>query len=651
MKIINIGILAHVDAGKTTVTENLLFRSGVIKEMGRVDLGNTQTDSMELEKNRGITIKATPISFEWNDFKINLIDTPGHIDFIAEVERSLNILDGAILIISAKEGIQSQTRVLFDVLKEQNIPIIIFVNKIDRVGCDCMKIMYDIKKNLSNKIIKMQNIYNEGNKDVYINKIEYNEFYNEDEVINLLSELDERFMVSYVKNAHITIQKIDEYIKELSKKGKIYPIFFGSALLGKGIEDLLDAITNCLPHYIGEQDGQLSSQIFKIERDSNNIKKIFVKVFQGKLSIRENVSVLNSEVNGKIKKIFVLEKGKLKSNSNINTGDIGVIYGLEKVKIGDILGNTCDKIKCISFAKPTLKTQVYSLDNSEKTKLYSALVDLVEEDPLLDMEIDNFQDELYIRVFGDIQLQILKSILNDNYKVKVGFSEIMTIYKETPLSEGHSIILMRDPFNPFYASIGLKIEPLPRGSGLQFLSQVSLGSLPKPFHNAVEEAIIFTSKQGLLGWEVTDIKVTFTYSYYDSVYSTPADFRNLTPMVFMEALSRSGTGLLEPQYEFELKVPMNLSGKALSDLKKMKAVFYEQIYINDELSIKGLIPVDTCKNYNIQLASYTEGKGFFYTRFKGYKDQITNLHISRKKMYVDPLNKRDYILYKLNAKK
>lgn len=577
MKTINIGIVAHVDAGKTTTTENLLYYSGAIKSVGKVDLGSTQTDSMELERQRGITIKSSAISFTWNSVKVNIIDTPGHADFVSEVERSLSVLDGAILVISAVEGIQSQTRILFNTLKTLKIPTIIFINKIDRVGANCNKVFEDIKKAMSNKIVRLQKAHGEGSREVYLNNLDEINTTN-DEIINVLSGV-----------------------------------------------------------------------VFKIERTNTNEKKVYVRLFEGKISVRDRIEVPNKDIIEKVKKINGLENGKLIEIASMESGDIGILYGLTSFKVGDVIGIANDRTKNISIAKPTLKTNISAVNKDENRELFKALTFLTEEDPLLELGMDDEDKEIYINLFGEVQMEILSSILDDFYGIKVEFSNIQTIYKETPKGVGTAMMLMQEGSNPFWATVGLKIEPGIRGEGLKYISNVSIGSLPKSFQNAIEEAVVKTSKQGLFGWEVTDIKVTLTCGEFFSPASTPADFRNVTPMVFMEALYQAKTDLLEPLHEFELRIPQNVLSKAIWDLQTMRATFDNPIIVEDEFLIKGLIPVENSKEYKLKIASYTEGKGMFLTKFFGYKKVPFEFAKTRQKSTYDPLNKKEYLLHKLNA--
>ncbi|NOW05277.1 tetracycline resistance ribosomal protection protein [Clostridium beijerinckii] len=647
-KIINIGIVAHVDAGKTTITENLLYYSGAIKSVGRVDLGNTQTDSMELERKRGITIKSSTISFTWNDIKVNIVDTPGHVDFISEVERSLSVLDGAIIVTSGVEGIQSQTRILFNTLKELNIPTIIFVNKLDRIGADFNKVFEEIKKNMSNKVVRLQEAYDVGSKDVYLKNLSDICMINND-AIDVISDLDEVFLERYISGIETDKEEIQEKLSLYAREGNLYPVFCGAAAIGLGIEELLDGICGHLPCANGDSEDDLSGVVFKIERTSANEKKVYVRLFNGKISVRDKIQVPNKDITEKVKKINSLENGKIIEAQSIEAGDIGILYGLASFQVGDVIGISNNKIKNISMAKPTLKTTISAIDKEKNSELFRALTLLTEEDPLLELEMNDIDKEIYVNLFGEVQMEILSSILNDLYGIKVEYSNIQTIYKEAPKGVGTSIMNMQEGLNPFWATVGLKIEPAGRGAGLRYISNVSVGSLPKSFQNAIEEAVIKTSKQGLFGWEVTDVKVTLTCGEFFSPASTPADFRNVTPMVFMEALYKAQTVLLEPLHEFELRIPQNVLSKAIWDLETMRATFDNPIVIEDEFSIRGLIPVENSKEYKMKIASYTEGKGMFVTKFYGYKEVPAEFAKTRQKTTYDPLNKKEYLLHKLNT--
>ncbi len=647
-KTINLGIVAHVDAGKTTVTENLLYHGRVIDKIGKVDNGNTQTDTMEQEKARGITIKASAISFNHNDVKINILDTPGHIDFISEVERSLSVLDGAVLIISAVEGVQSQTKVLFDTLKKLNIPTIIFINKLDRIGANPNRVYKEIIKMLSNKAIMMQSCINEESKEVQIIDGFDDVFYNK--LLDVMSELDEEILYDYLENEYVDNELLNKKIKIYARKAMIYPIFMGSAGLNIGTKLLIDKILKYLPindDSDKQTDDEISGVVFKIERTASNEKKAFIRLFSGEINVRDIINIEGTLE--KVKKISCLENGKTLEGKKISSGDIGIIHGISCLKIGSIIGKRSDKLKYASLARPTLKTKISLADDSDNHKLYMALLNLSDEDPLLDLEIDDSNKDIYINLFGEVQKEIISSVLESQYKLIVKFSNTQTIYKETVCGEGTAIMHMFQKPNIYAATVQIKVEPLERGAGIVYESDVNAGSLLKTFLRAVEEAVYSTCKYGLYGWELTDTKITLVHTEYSSVDSTPADFRNVTPMVLMEAVDNAKTKLLEPISEFELRIPETAISKALFDLKMMGAEFDNPNLVGDDYIITGLIPLESSKDYQIKVASYTEGKGIFITRFSGYKDTAFDETKICKRNVINPLNKKEYIMYKLGA--
>lgn len=656
IKTINLGIVAHVDAGKTTVTENLLYHGKVIDKIGRVDNGDTQTDTMELEKARGITIKASAISFNYSNVKINILDTPGHIDFISEVERSLSVLDGAVLVISAVEGIQSQTKVLFNTLKKLNIPTIIFINKLDRIGADIVRVYGEILKLLSDKAVMLQSCENEETKEVkIIDSYDNEKLYSR--LLDVLSELDEEVLNEYLEKGYLDKDMIDKKVSLYSNEAMIYPVFMGSAGLNIGTDLLLDKILKYFPINNENEDkisNELSGVVFKIERTASNEKKAYVRMFGGEINVRDIIGITSPHSSDeptleKVKKISCLENGKTLEAKKISCGDIGVIHGISCMKIGSIIGKRSDKLKEASLARPTLKTKISLADGEDKHKLYMALLNLSDEDPLLDLETDDSNKDIYINLFGEVQKEIISSVLESQYKLKVVFSNNQTIYRETVCGIGNAMMYEGQSLNMFHATVEIKVEPLERGSGILYESKVTAGFLPKTFLRAIEEAVYDTCKYGLYGWELTDTKVTLMYTEYNSVESTPADFRNLTPMVLMEAVDNAKTKLLEPINEFELRVPEYSISKAMFDLKMMGAEFDSPDLAGGDYILNGLIPVESSKDYQIKVASYTEGKGIFITKFGGYRDTAFDESKICKRNVINPLNKKEYIMYKIGA--
>lgn len=648
MKIINIGILAHVDAGKTTVTEHLLYKSGSIKKLGRVDDGDTQTDSMELERSRGITIKASTIAYEWKGVKVNIIDTPGHMDFIAEVERSLRVLDGAVLVISAREGIQSQTRIIFETLIQMKIPTVIFINKLDRMDADSQKVIDELKREISVKLVPINKAIDEGTKNVKIENTILDNYVDED-IYETLSELDDSILKKYINEEGITFEEVWQSICKYSKEGLLFPVFMGVALSSLGIEELLDGINKCLPTTNNCGEGDVSGVVYKIGRSNDNQKLAYIRMYSGTIKLRDTFKIMEGETIDKITKIQVFRNGKLCETNKLMGGDMGIISGLNHFRIGDIIGSPNEKIKNPSLTRPTLRVKVSVHEKEDKNKLFNGLLELAEEDPLLECDIDPIEKEVYISIFGEIQMEIIKDLLSSKHGIDLNFSEVMTIYKETIIQKERASANMFERTNPFYAAVDFEVEPLKRGEGLKYVSQVSFGYLSKSFQNAVEEAVFQTCHQGIYGWEITDVLITFKDAIYDSVMSTPSDFRNLTPMVLMEAIYKAKTKLLEPIYEFHIKVPKEVGSRVVVDLQNMRAIFSETGSLNDQFYIKGYVPIETSKNYNIKLASFTEGKGIFYTKFYGYIDLPEDVIKSKSKYGLDPLNKRKYLLQKSSA--
>src|SRR5260370_30147896 len=385
-KTINIVIVAHVDAGKTSLTERILYETHVIDEIGRVDKGTTQTDSLELEKRRGITIKASVVSFLVNDVKINLIDTPGHADFIAEVERSFSVLDGAILVLSAVEGVQAQTKILMTVLMKLGIPTIIFVNKIDRSGAQSDALIERIKEKLTEHVIPLYRAENMGTKQAFI--VENSFTGNMDQPlleasIELIALHDEAVLAAYVNEEEVTPEQVKRSLIDQIRSAKMYPVFFGSAMTGVGVSELLAGITALFPVHTVPADAPLSGVVFKIEKDAAGEKIAYVRVFAGSLNVREPVAGHRKRQDGemetrieKVKKLHLFSEGKTVQVQTVETGEFCKVWGLKEVKIGDVVGDGSDNIKSIHFAEPQMETRIEVQQKEKKHELYQALKEM-----------------------------------------------------------------------------------------------------------------------------------------------------------------------------------------------------------------------------------------------------------------------------------
>lgn len=638
MKIINIGILAHVDAGKTTLTESLLYTSGAILELGSVDKGTTRTDTMFLERQRGITIQAAVTSFNWNDYKINIVDTPGHTDFITEVYRSLSVLDGAILVISAKDGVQAQTRILFHALQKMNIPTIIFINKIDQYGINLNNIYQNIKEKLSNDIIVMQNV-------TLTPEISIKNIIDLDDWDPVISKND-KLLEKYIVGEKLTIQELTYEESRCVKKGSLFPIYHGSARNNIGTQQLIEAISNLFCSEMNENDSELCGRVFKIEYTDHKQRLVYLRLYSGTLHLRDTI-ILPSKKKVKLTEIYIPSNGKMIQTKIVCSGDIFIIPN-NTLRLNDIIGN--EKILPCNVWNdkpvPMLRTRIEPIKIEEREKLLDALTEIADTDPLLRYCVDTITHEIVISFLGTVQLEVICSLLIEKYHINIRIEDPTVIYLEKPLQKADYTIHIEVPPNPFWASIGLSITPLPIGSGIQYESKVSLGYLNQSFQNAVREGINYGLEQGLYGWEVTDCKICFEYGVYYSPVSTPSDFRFLAPIVLEQALKKAGTQLLEPYLSFILFTPQGYLSRAYNDAQKHCAIIETSQSKNDEIIFTGHIPVRCINEYRNTLTLYTNGQAVFLTELKDYQIATCEPVIQSRR----PNNRIDKVRHMFNKK-
>ena len=638
MKIINIGILAHVDAGKTTLTESLLYTSGAILELGSVDKGTTRTDTMFLERQRGITIQAAVTSFNWNDYKINIVDTPGHTDFITEVYRSLSVLDGAILVISAKDGVQAQTRILFHALQKMNIPTIIFINKIDQYGINLNNIYQNIKEKLSNDIIVMQNV-------TLTPEISIKNIIDLDEWDPVISKND-KLLKKYIAGEKLTIQELTQEEYRCVKKGSLFPIYHGSARNNIGTQQLIEAISNLFCSEMNENDSELCGRVFKIEYTDHKQRLVYLRLYSGTLHLRDTI-VLSEKKKVKLTEIYIPSNGEMIQTKTVCSGDIFIIPN-NTLRLNDIIGN--EKILPCNVwndkTVPILRTRIEPIKIEEREKLLDALTEIADTDPLLRYYVDTITHEIIISFLGTVQLEVICSLLIEKYHINIRIEDPTVIYLEKPLQKADYTIHIEVPPNPFWASIGLSITPLPIGSGIQYESKVSLGYLNQSFQNAVREGINYGLEQGLYGWEVTDCKICFEYGVYYSPVSTPSDFRFLAPIVLEQTLKKAGTQLLEPYLSFILFTPQGYLSRAYNDAQKHCAIIETSQSKNDEIIFTGHIPVRCINEYRNTLTLYTNGQAVFLTELKDYQIATCEPVIQSRR----PNNRIDKVRHMFNKK-
>ena len=638
MKIINIGILAHVDAGKTTLTESLLYTSGAILELGSVDKGTTRTDTMFLERQRGITIQAAVTSFNWNDYKINIVDTPGHTDFITEVYRSLSVLDGAILVISAKDGVQAQTRILFHALQKMNIPTIIFINKIDQYGINLNNIYQNIKEKLSNDIIVMQNV-------TLTPEISIKNIIDLDDWDPVISKND-KLLEKYIVGEKLTIQELTYEESRCVKKGSLFPIYHGSAKNNIGTQQLIEAISNLFCPEMNKNYSELCGRVFKIEYTDHKQRLVYLRLYSGTLHLRDTI-ILPEKKKVKLTEIYIPSNGEMIQTKTVCSGDIFIIPN-NTLRLNDIIGNE-KLLPCNVWndkTVPILRTRIEPIKIEEREKLLDALTEIADTDPLLRYYVDTITHEIIISFLGTVQLEVICSLLTEKYHINIRIEDPTVIYLEKPLQKADYTIHIEVPPNPFWASIGLSITPLPIGSGIQYESKVSLGYLNQSFQNAVREGINYGLEQGLYGWEVTDCKICFEYGVYYSPVSTPSDFRFLAPIVLEQTLKKAGTQLLEPYLSFILFTPQGYLSRAYNDAQKHCAIIETSQSKNDEIIFTGHIPVRCINEYRNTLTLYTNGQAVFLTELKGYQIATCEPVIQSRR----PNNRIDKVRHMFNKK-
>jgi ribosomal protection tetracycline resistance protein len=600
---LNLGIVAHVDAGKTTLTEQLLHAAGVIDEVGSVDKGTTQTDFLPLEQQRGITIRAAVVSFELEDLTVNLIDTPGHPDFIAEVERVLSVLDGAILVVSGVEGVQPQTRVLMRVLRRLRIPTILFVNKLDRAGADFDRVVRDIAERLTSQVVVPG------------------------DALEILAEHDDELLAAFV-DGEVAPKRAQAALAEQSRRALVHPVFRGSAIRGEGVEELSSSLGELLPARPVDPDGPLSATVFKIERGGEGEKVAYVRMFSGTLRTRDTVG------GQKVTALAVFERGAAIQRPAVSGGRIAKVWGLREMQVGDTIGEPPPRAPRREFPPPTLQSVVVPRQPADGRRLRVALTQLAEQDPLINVR-DEPERELTVALYGEVQQQVLQATLRDDFGVDAVFRETTPICVERPRRSAEALEVLHAETNPYNATIGLRIDRAPDDAGISFLLDVDTRDVPllvyktrEEFRAQMERYVRAALQTGLAGWEVVDCAVTMTecaYSIADGPpsrrgpTSTAADFRKLTPLVLAQALERAGTVVCEPMVRLTLEVPTRCVGAVLPALARLQASVEVPVPHGELSTVKAVLSVTHGDELQRQLAGLTGGEGVGESVFAGYR--------------------------------
>ena len=656
MALLNLGIVAHVDAGKTSLTERLLYAAGVIDELGSVDAGNTRTDTLALERRRGITIRSAVVSFTIGERTVNLIDTPGHPDFIAEVERVLSVLDGAVLVISAVEGVQAQTRILLRALRRLGIPTLIFVNKIDRRGAQDEALLRRITESLTPDAVAMVAVDGLGTRAAGIRPLDPAG----PALLDLLTRHDDRLLADYVRAGSVSGHRLRTELATQSRRGLVHPVFFGSAVTGAGVDALVDGLAELLPAAGEDVDGPPTGTVFSIERGAAGERIASVRMFRGTLRTRDRLrfhrDTEGRSVEGRITAISVFENGSAEPRGAVGAGRIGQLRGLPDVRIGDTFGVPRSDAGDGRFAPPSLETVVLPRRAADRAALHLALTQLAEQDPLIALRQDELRGEISVSLYGEVQKEVIQATLADDYGVEVDFRETTPICIERPIGTGSAAEIIGTEANPFLATVGLRVEPGPVGGGVRVGLAVELGSMPRAFFAAVQESVHGALRQGLYGWQVTDCLVTVTRSGYwarqshahgtfdKSMSSTAGDFRNLTPLVLMAALQRAGSAVFEPMHRFRLEVPAGTLGAVMRVLSGLRAVPQTSAAVGRAEVLEGEIPAGTVHALRQQLPALTSGEGVLESDFDHY-GPVTGPIPRRPRTDHNPLDRREYLLH------
>ncbi|WP_031521737.1 elongation factor G [Streptomyces sp. NRRL F-5123] len=661
MASLNLGILAHVDAGKTSLTERLLYEAGVIDTVGSVDRGTTRTDTLALERRRGITIKAAVVSFPLGGTTVNLVDTPGHPDFIAEVERVLGVLDGAVLVVSAVEGVQPQTTVLMRTLRRLRIPTLVFVNKLDRSGADLDRTLAALADRLTPDVVPMTAARRQGTPQAAAVPYTPEDAAFTARLTEVLAGQDDGLLAAWAESggAGLPYGRLRPALAAQTARAAVHPVYAGSAVTGAGVAALADGIARLLPGAYGDPGAPLSGTVFAVRRGAAGERVAYVRVGAGTLRVRDRPPLHRDGAaagKGRVTALSVFADGTDTPAASVPAGRIARVWGLGEVRIGDTVG-ALDPAAAPSrhFAPPTLETVVAARRTADRAALHTALGRLAEQDPLIGLRRDEDRGEIAVSLYGEVQKEVIQATLAGEYGVDVVFEPTTTLHIERVTGSGAAVEFNKKDGNPFLATVGLRVDPAPPGSGVAFRREVELGSLPHAFFAAVEETVHATLAQGLYGWQVADCTVTVTHSGYSarqshahavfdkSMSSTSGDFRNLTPLVLAAALRQAGTRVHEPVHRFRLDLPADALGAVLPALAKLRALPRGPGAAGPGRHVlEGAIPAAAVHALERQLPTLTSGEGVLETAF-GHYAPVTGTIPVRRRTGPDPGDRREYL--------
>ncbi|MGW0569926.1 tetracycline resistance ribosomal protection protein Otr(A) [Streptomyces tauricus] len=628
---LNIGILAHVDAGKTSLTERLLFDAGVIDRLGSVDSGDTRTDDGAIERQRGITIRSAVAAFTTADVQINLIDTPGHSDFIAEVERALEVLDGAVLLLSAVEGVQARTRVLMKALRRLRLPTLVFVNKIDRAGAREEGLLQDIRRRLTPHIVPLTGVRDIGTARARV----VTRAVDDPRTAETLAETDPGILAAVVDGPPPTADALRAALAARTADGSLHPVLFGSALGGQGIAELVAALPRLIPapgpvQAPGTAEPPCAVEpldtveprgtVFAVRTRPDGGRTAYLHLYEGRVTPRQRLTFLRREADGREGEVTgrALGLDVVGRPGPLTAGNIAAVTGLHGIRVGDRLGPGPDRAP--QFAAPTLETLVRAREAEHAARLRSALLALADQDPLLHAR-PGPSGSTALLLYGEVQKEVLAATLAQDFGIEAEFEPSRIRCLERPVGTGEAYEeIQRHGHTGFWATVGLRVEPGPPGSGSVFAYETELGALPRAFHQAIEDTVHATLLDGgPHGRPVTDCRVTLVRSGYAAPLSTAGDFRGLTPVVLHRALEHAHTRVYEPYHSFEADLPLDALAPVTARLASYGAEFGETTGGSTSWLVTGRLPARHVRDIELRLPGLTHGEGVWWSRPSGYR--------------------------------
>ena len=584
MKQLTLGILAHVDAGKTTLSEAMLYLSGAIRKAGRVDNRDAFLDTYELERERGITIFSKQAVFAYDDLKITLLDTPGHVDFSAEMERTLQVLDAAVLVISASDGVQGHTVTLWKLLKRYQVPVFLFVNKMDQQGTDQDVLMRELCDRLGGGLTN----FSEENKNTLLEE---------------LAMCDEELLNCFLEKGDIS----EELIRKAIAQRKVFPCFFGSALKLFGVRELMEGIVRYMP--ISGYPKEFGARVFKITRDNQGNRLTHMKITGGFLKARD---VLKTE---KVNQIRIYSGEKFDAVNEACAGQVCAVTGLLHTFPGQGFGleKTVDR----HMLEPVLSYCIYLPEGCDPAAFLPKLMQLQEEDPTLQVVWDEELKEIHAKVMGEVQIEILKHMIRERFGIEVSFGTGRIVYKETIADRVEGV----GHFEPLrhYAEVHLLLEPAEPGSGLLFAADCSEDILARNWQRLILTHLEEKEHRGVLtGSPITDMKITLVSGRAHLKHTEGGDFRQATYRAVRQGLMEASGVLLEPVYEFRLEIPEEMIGRAMTDMEKLHGSFTLKERVGGVAVLTGMAPVVTIQDYQKEVTAYTRGHGRLSLSLKGY---------------------------------